>query len=230
MNEPKPTPRVGIVIPSHDHVHANFAMAFAAMMYTMKIPIAIFNQKGSNIATNRNSGVEQCRKFKCTHTLMLDSDISFPHTALLRLLGHNKEIVGATYARRTHPHTNLARPLGDVRQDVNQLTEVAAIPTGCMLIRMDVFDKLKRPYFRFPTMEEGGPVPPGYEGMVEDDGKPRVLGEDYSMCWLARGHGVKVWLDVELSFELVHWGEAGFRLTDKEEGYESIELPASSTV
>ena len=223
-----PMPRVGIVIPSHDEVKANFAMALAAMTYSMKIPLAIFNQKGSNVANNRNHGVDQCRKFKCDYMAMFDSDMSFPHNTLLRLLAHRKEIVGATYARRTHPHTNMARPLNDERMDVSGLVEVAALPTGCMLIHMSVFDKLKRPYFRFPIQEEDGPVPAGYEGMVPDDGQPRNLGEDYSLCWLARGHGVKVWLDVELSYELVHWGEQGIRLKEGEEnGYESIELPAA---
>lgn len=227
QKRPAPMPRVGIVIPSHDHVHANFSMAFAAMTYSMKIPLALFNQKGSNVAVNRNSGVEQCRKFKCDYAFMLDSDMSFPHNTLFRLLAHGKDIVGATYARRTHPHTNLARPLGDVCVDASGLTEVAALPTGCLLIHMSVFDKLKRPYFRFPTMEENGPVPSGLEGMVPEDGQPRVLGEDYTLCWLARGHGTKVWLDVELSYELVHWGEQGIRLKEGEDCYESIELPSA---
>lgn len=220
----RPT-RVALAVPSCDHVHANFAMAFAALTYgcgLRGIQMALVNTKGSMLPKNRDNAVMEARKYECDWILFLDSDMTFPPTAIHRLLAHDRDIVGATYARRSIPHDNLAKPKDQQGAVVQGLVEVDGLPTGCLLIRMSVFDKLARPYFRYRAIEEGEV----YNGVPG----PTTLGEDYGFCEAAKAAGFSIWMDTELSFDLVHWGEAGFRIKDadpakpEEPGYEIIEL------
>lgn len=213
--------QIVIGVPSHDEVKANFAMALAAMcLYNgyKHFPIAICNQKGSILPANRNRLVEEAQKLNATHLLQVDSDITFPPHALHRLLSHKQPFVGATYARRSPPHDNLAVPLN--RQAVHNasgLTAVDRLPTGMLLIEMDVFNKIKKPVFRFPTTEECEAYPNGNIG-----------GEDYYLCDEARKAGYHIMLDVELSFEVIHWGEAGWQLVEtqnpQQQQYRMVEL------
>ncbi len=216
-----PPPKLGIVIPSGDQVHANFAMSLAAMTYSMGIPLALINQKGSSIAANRNNGLQQCLDHGMDWCLMIDSDITFPSDAALRLLKHaiqnDLDIVGATYARRSVPHNNLAVPLNRESATVSGLTEVEALPTGFLMIRVACLAQMKRPYFRFHAIEEGEALPAMFRDMAPDTGEPRIIGEDYYFCVAAKSAGLRIWLDSDLSFELVHWGENGVQLVNTTE-------------
>lgn len=206
----RPQPNQGTVcvgVPSDDSVKANFAMAMAALTHYCGwagIKLALTNQKGSVLPKNRNMLVETARELGCSHLLQIDSDLTFPPNALHRLILHNQAIVGCTYARRSQPHDNLAVPLN--KQPVHNasgLTAVDRLPTGFLLVRMDVFDKIRQPWFRFPTIEATEALPAG-----------RIDGEDYYFCDGARDAGYVVYLDVELSFEVTHWGEAGWRVKE----------------
>lgn len=218
--EPRRRISVAIVVPSGDHVHANFAMALAFMTHVTaptQVHLPLVNVKGSNVARQRNNAVDKALELGCDYVLMIDSDMTFPPNALARLLAHQKDVVGGTYARRSLPHNNLAKPIGDAPVTVNGgLLEVAGMPAGFFLFRASVLEKITRPYFRFPTNEVSG----------------EVEGEDYDFCARLRAAGVSVWLDVDLSHELIHWGEHGIRLTTGQDesdeasvGYELIELP-----
>jgi hypothetical protein len=201
--ESKPRPRVLVAIPSPDQVNANFAMALATTLYLAglkRIPCALANVKGSVIHRNRNNLVAEAKRLGCAKILFIDADMTFPVNVIERLLSYDKQIVGATYAQRSGLHKNHAKPLSGGREDVHGLVEVAALPGGLLLIDMAVFDDLKRPYFRMPFTEETETEP------------PRETGEDYDFCNRARAVGYQVWLDTELSFDVIHWGEAGWRL------------------
>lgn len=215
--------QIGIGIPSNDEWKANFGMAYAAMSFycgLANIPIAFFNQKGSILPKNRNNLVRDAIKHNCSHLLQMDCDLTFPPYALARLLSHQKPIVGCTYARRSQPHDNLAIPLNKQPvQNATGLTAVDRLPTGMLLIAMEVFEKIPQPWFRFPTIEATEANPSG-----------SIDGEDYHLCDAARIAGYDVLLDVELSFEITHWGEAGWRLKDGielEKRYEMVELESS---
>ena len=220
-----PMRQILVGIPSDDVVKANFAMAFAAMSFysgLMKIPLAFANQKGSMLPRNRNNLAKDAKILNCSHLFQIDSDLSFPPQALHRLLSHKQPVVGATYARRSQPHDNLAVPLNKQPvQKASGLTAVDRLPTGMLPIDMEVFEKIKKPYFRFPTTEEQEGLPEG-----------RIDGEDYYLCDAIRQAGYDVLLDVELSFDLVHWGEAGWRLREdggdpKAPRFELVELQSA---
>jgi hypothetical protein len=128
--------------------------------------------------------------------LFLDSDMVFPPTALLRLILHQKDIVGATYTKRVAPFDVLGSKLAEQPAVLSgDLLEMHRIPTGCLLINMQVFDKLAKPYFRFDT-----------------DDKGHIVGEDYVFCDRAREVGFRIWCDAVLSREIGHIGQSIHRL------------------
>lgn len=200
--------RVAVCVPSNDMVHADFAMCLAALAFSTRNPIALLNTKGSLIVTNRNTLVEQAAQLECEWLLFLDSDMLFPRDTIARLIAHDKDIVGATYCKRVPPYEMLGRTLtGDQLEVASGLVEVAGLPTGCLLVRRTVFEKLCRPYFRTPAHEEG-----------EIDGLPaHIEGEDYYFCRVAREAGFSVWLDVDLTMQLGHIGQHVFAIPTHEE-------------
>ncbi len=191
-------PRVAIAVPSGDMVHASFAMAFAELCRgSSALPLELISVKSSIVAIARNNGVELAQRFGADFLLFLDSDMVFPPTALLRLLIHQKDIVGATYVKRVPPFDLLGTRLVEQPEDrPGNLVEMQRIPTGCLLIRMKVFEALVRPYFRF----------------LSDDISGVVIGEDYVFCDRARAAGFRIWCDSALSEELGHIGQQIFRV------------------
>ena len=196
-------PKVAICFPSGDMVHADFALALAGLCNsTPPLETPIVNNKSSIVAIARNNGVKHAREMGCNHILFLDSDMVFPRTTLHRLLLHRKDIVGATYAKRVPPYSILGTALeSEPTCDARGLTEMRRIPTGCLLIRMAVFDALSEPHFRFTTDEATGDL----------------VGEDYVFCDRAREAGFRIWCDAALSQEIGHIGQQIFRVPGEPE-------------
>ena len=191
-------PKVAICFPSADMVHADFALALAGLCNaTPPLETPIVNNKSSIVAAARNDGVRRARELGCDHILFLDSDMTFPRTTLHRLLVHREAIVGATYVKRVPPFALLGSALEpQPTTDARGLTEMRRIPTGCLLIRLSVFDALAKPYFRYVTDEAGG----------------EIVGEDYVFCDRAREAGFRVWCDAALSLEIGHIGQQARRV------------------
>lgn len=216
-------PAVGVAIPSTDQVDATFSMALAAMQYMigrMGLPFYLFGMKGDVPAVNRNSAIEQARSHDCEWLLMLDPKVTFPPNGLARLLQaamtHHFDIVGATSCNRAQPHNNLATGLETGPATVDQFVEVARLPMSFTLLHVPAILALKRPLFRYQTIEEG------------EAGGPLVVDDASGFCDAARAAGLKVWLDVQLSTQVVSWGDCGYRLTGADDPaapqYERIEL------
>ena len=192
-----------IAVCSGDMVHADFAMSLAMVLLVTdqaRVPVDISNVRTSIIPHSRTMAVEEAKAAGATHVLFLDSDMTFPGNAALRLLAHDKPIVGATYRQRSPPHILNHRELdgafGEVSADEVDLRPVESIGTGCLLIEMQVFTKIPIPYFRF-----------GYE-----KGKPQMVGEDTLFCRDAREAGYKIWMDPGLSRDIEHIGLGKFKV------------------
>lgn len=217
--EPGQVRPLAIAVPSHDTVSTNFSMAYAQLFYFCglhHLPLVQCNYRGSILPKSRNALVEMARTYNASHIMFIDSDISFQKEAVGKLFAHQKPIVGATYPRRSQPHDNLVTPLIQERAEyASGLVPVASMPTGFMLIDMTVFDKLEKPYFQFPVI----------------DGQ--IVGEDVHFCNAARAAGFEINLDIDVSHDLIHWGENGYKVTSPKEGqsaqegaaaYERVEL------
>ena len=191
-------PKVAICIPSGDMVHADFALSLAGLVNsTPPMETPVISAKSSIVAQARNNAVEMAQEFGADFIFFLDSDMVFPRDTLAQLLAHGREIVGATYVKRTPPHELLGAHLNPGGPpDPSGLLEMRHLPTGCLLIHKSVFDRLTRPYFRFLFDEESG----------------HIIGEDYNFCDRAREAGFQVWCDPKLSFEIGHIGSQAFHL------------------
>jgi hypothetical protein len=96
--------------------------------------------------------------------LFIDDDHVFHPDLLHRLLAHNVDIVGSLYLQRMLPFAPVAYsqktederyiPLNLAEMPEDGLVEVAAIGTGGMLIRSEVFHALEYPYFEHGRASE----------------------------------------------------------------------------
>lgn len=222
------TPKLAIGIPCHDRIHADFAMSlvYASLHFHVHFPaqLAIFASAGSVIAMNRNQLVKMAREQRASHLLQIDSDLGFPADAATRLfrlaLRYDLDVIGACYRQRTKPHNmiGLAMPNGlrfavtDMSSE-SEIEEAMRLPAGMLMIRMRVFDKLTRPYFRHETIEPDGDV---------DDPHQEIGGEDYYFCDSARAAGFRLWHDPLLSLSLAHLSTIGIRMTAAEPGFEYV--------
>lgn len=181
---------VAVAIPSGDMVHADFAVRLATMCLNPGARTCIINAKSSLVALGRNQCAEAAKLAGATHMLFLDSDMVFPIDTMTRLLKHNKEIVGAVYSQRAAPF----HPLGVTYEGehvhvTSGLKRMRIIPTGCLMIKMSVFDTLPKPWFT--TKIEG----------------EKIMGEDYYFCEQAQKAGFEIWCDGDLSRDVGHIGQ-----------------------
>jgi hypothetical protein len=191
-------PHVAVAIPCGTMVHADFAVSLGSMMHSLgEMPMSIVLGKSSIVADARNMSLEYAQSHNADYILFIDSDMTFPRDALLRLLVRNVDIVGATYSRRTPPFSFLGDILPEQPTDAPKgLLEMTRIPTGFLLVKATVFERLKRPYFRFRVDEEAGVN----------------IGEDYEFSDRVRSLGFRIWCDPYLSKELGHIGEKSYKL------------------
>lgn len=184
------TPLVAIGVPSGDMVHADFAMRLANMCLNPGARVCLINAKSSLVMIGRNQCVEAARLVKASHLLFLDSDIVFPLDTITRLLKHDKDIVGGLYQQRTPPHHALGVTIDGKHEPVTQgVQRMKIMPTGCLMLKLAIFDRLAKPWFN--TVAEG----------------EKIVGEDYYFCQRAAQAGFEIWCDGDLSRELGHVGQ-----------------------
>jgi hypothetical protein len=185
---------VFVAIPSHDRVLTDFMLSLLALVISnnQKIRMSIVNKKSCYVDYNRNQLVSAALKSPATHLLFIDTDMIVPPDSLPRLINHNKDIVAATYVGRSEPHFPMGITYGDelTFPEVGGLTtglrRMKRMPTGLMLVKMEVFRMIPPPWFqnRYNSLQ--------------------ITGEDYSFCDDANSNGFEVWCDQDLSKEVRH--------------------------
>lgn len=193
--------KVAILVPSMSEVKADFAMSLAAMCgYTAAVGgyhLAILNEKSSMITAARNNLVRKAIDLGFDKALFLDSDMKFQPDALVRLAGHNVQIVAATYNKRVHPYTTLGTFPQPITAEHEGLVPATTLPGGIMMIDRAVFDKFPSPWFR-ETYETA---------FVSADNPDGIVGEDINFCRSAKKAGVDIWCDLDVTYGAVHIGE-----------------------
>lgn len=147
------------------------------------LDVEIIRSSSGDIAAMRNSIVYSARDKGCSHLLFVDTDMLYPPDTVKRLLDHDLDIVGALTFKR-YPPFNPIIMRGDkhklqyVYPYDDGLMKVTATGTGCLLINMKVFDKIRKPYFKFQHTKKNGPV-----------------GEDVGFCYKAADAGFDIYVD-----------------------------------
>jgi glycosyltransferase involved in cell wall biosynthesis len=186
-------PKVAICVPFHRHVEGTMALSLAGLATRSASECAmLFIQcSGAYVEDNRNGGVEYALSMGIDFDWLfwVDSDMQFPPDALVRLMAHDKDIVGANYRQRTPPYKSAGHylPGEDVHITDPGLWPMGHLPTGLMLTRFEIYRKLAYPWFK-----------PGLQHEMRDD---------VYFCYAAKELGYEVWCDHDLTFETVHLGD-----------------------
>lgn len=197
--------KVALCVPCQDMVHAGWAFSFASLVgFTAAnfpgIGLISLQVKSTLLPDQRNSLVKRAREHGATHILWFDADMTFPKDALIRLLDHDKDIVGVNYSTRRHPAMPTAEaPDGGliyITPGATGLAEVARMGFGLVLTKMSVFEKVEKPYFAL-----------AYRPKMDD-----FTGEDVYFCRKAKEAGIVSYIDLGLSQKVGHLGEFRYGL------------------
>jgi len=194
--------KVMVAFPCGEMVHADFAYDLARMIgYTQfvrpEMNVLLYHVKGTYLPRARARLVQEALDQSCTHILWLDSDMRFPKDTLVRLLMHEKPVVAANYSTRQQPYLPTAMDFQNQPMFEGEgLVEARYCGMGVMLVDMDVFREMSKPWFAL-----------GYAKVVDD-----YSGEDTYFCERARQAGVKILVDFPLSEQVAHCGGFTFEM------------------
>ncbi len=165
---------------------------FASSLTGTDVPAgsAIRWQFGHDIPANVNGLVRALLDSELEWLWLLGDDHTWSPNLLMKLLGHDKDIVAPLGLQRAAPYRTTALvpspddPRGHTRLDLNLhpfggLVEVVAIGSGGMLIKREVFETMEEPWF------EAGKI----------DGEH--LTEDIYWCDKARQLGYRIHCDLD---------------------------------
>lgn len=151
------------------------------------ISVDVICEDNAGVSEARNKLVEAALQRNADYILFIDSDMGFPDDSLYRLIQHDKDIVGATARKRRPPYELLGIWK---EEEIDGLHEALMLGTGFLLIKSSVFSKIERPWF--------------YESYNENV----RTSEDVNFIEDARlSAGLKVYVDLNLSKEIIHIGD-----------------------
>ena len=180
--------KVAIVYPSSDMLHAQFCgslVNLVAFSASLGIQVSIINPRCSLVQIGRLIGVETAIANGFDKILFIDSDQTFSHDALKRLLDAKKDIIGAASLTRKEPIQYTCKDEQGERIDFSNKEGLVKVHTNgfpMTLIDCSVFTKIEKPYFDVSYNSETN----------------RWTGEDESFCHAARKQGYDIWIDADV--------------------------------
>lgn len=200
--------KIGICVPSHDLVHIGFAKSLSnltAHLVKTGIEYEPCFGLGTVLSDIRIDIAKYAMSKNVDYLMWLDSDMHFPRNTVNRLLEHDKDIVAATYSTRVKPQRSIAF-IDQYDYDKRLIAKtglhkIYAVGMGCMLVHKNVFNTLPQPWFNH---------------MWNADTE-NFSGEDIYFCNSAKDHGIDVFVDVDLSHEVAHYGTKAYMLQETDE-------------
>lgn len=158
------------------------AFSLVNMVNKTDIPVSYAMQMGADIPGGRTILINKAIEQGFSHILFVDEDMAFGSDSLDRLMAHNKDIVGADYNFREFPLKGMAD-----KMDEGELVRCKSMPTGFMLIRLSIFEKIEKPWFAFEW----------------DNNGELKNSEDVYFCHKAREVGFNIYCDTTLQVKHV---------------------------
>jgi len=147
-------------------------------------------------------------KKEVTHFLFIDTDIIPDERNFLDILiSYDLPIVGMLCTKKVPPYEPILYKRNVPEEEKfngfwvkypKGIVEVDAVGTGCLLVKREVFEKMKRPYFRFVSSFE----------------RDLYQSEDIYFLENAKKLGYKAYVDTEHTCK--HYGPVGFGVEDFE--------------
>ena len=228
MSEQKKHFKLFIATPAFGHqVTTNYANSLLKFVSTshprLAVSSAVHMQSGMALVTQaRNNCVAYFLNSDCTHFLFIDADIGFEPDAIYRLLEKDVPLCLTPYPVKGYGANNQLQFIvhfpdkDNVRIDKDGFAEITAGPTGFMLIKREVFEKLAEKYPERKTVNKqlvGNKVETMEKGWytffeTAQDPENGYLGEDIAFCRLWTNIGGKIYADTQTP--LTHFGSHAF--------------------
>ena len=217
------------------------------MCFAKKLAMTYSSVTNESLITRaRNTCVSEFlnEEVKPTHLMFIDSDIQFDPMSIKRMVDYDKDIVCEIYSKKdinwesiyrlTKEHQEKKIKDNDLLfsacldynlnfKDPMNVTidkgfvEVLDGPTGFMLIKRGVFDRMKKAYpeLQYKTDQlinskkyKSKNTWAFFDTMIDPEDK-RYLSEDYAFCRLWQKIGGRIYADI--NSPLTHWGTFAFK-------------------
>ena len=228
MSEQKKQIKLFIATPAFGHqVTTNYANSLLKFVSTahprLAVSSAIHMQSGMALVTQaRNNCVSYFLNSECTHFLFIDADIGFEPEAIYRLIEKDVPLCLTPYPVKGYGKDYQLQFIvhfpdkDNVRIQKDGFTEITAGPTGFMMIKREVFEKLAEKYPERKTVNKqlvGNKVETMEKGWytffeTAQDPENGYLGEDIAFCRLWTNIGGKIYADTQTP--LTHFGSHAF--------------------
>ena len=226
--------------PVHSDVSMHYTQAlleFQQACFVEKIKVSFHLLKSSLVTQGRNLCVAGFLNTKATHLLFIDSDIYFQAKSIFAMLKANKDVIGVPYPLKTLMWDKAFRKMqegkiktpDDIRRALhtypmkvpnskninvdNGVMEVTDAPTGCMLIKRSVIEKMVEAYPEKKILQKtvikseyiDKPNMWNFFDTLHDPVEKTFLGEDFAFCQLWTELGGKC--HAYINDSIVHVGE-----------------------
>lgn len=192
--------KIAICVPHHGDVKAGFAQCLAILVGTTvgssHTVFVAFEEDGA-LDYKRTRLILRALEWGADYIQCIDSDHTFPPDATLRLLAHDKPIVGCNYLRRRCERPtalgmdNEPVETTEAKAKSGDLENVGAMGLGFCLLKASVFKTIAHPWFRTEVAANG----------------ELYRGEDVHFFNQARRARFPVLVDHALSWSLGHIAE-----------------------
>jgi len=233
---------VGMPVHSEMSMHTTQSLLeLQKLCFTKKDKVTFQLMKSSLVTQGRNLCVSQFLTTKdATHLLFIDSDIAFEASAIYEMVARDKDVISIPYPLKTIDWEKLVAKIKekdkhDLKQVMrygnqypmklpdlnnvivkNNVIEVTHSPTGCMLIKRDVFNKLKKAYpekiIKQKTIINGQAREKeelwNFFDTLHDPISKTYLGEDFAFCKLWKDIGGKCYALINQAIQ--HVGEHSY--------------------
>lgn len=154
--------KVMIAMPVAKYIETDCFLSIFNMDKPDNIEITMSCFDGYSVDINRNYLVKEAREQMADYIFWVDSDIVLPRDALTKLLEDDLDIVGGVYATKHLTEKRTTVLLRSIENDGYykcsyeeiadyDLIKIDAIGFGCVLTKIEVFDKVEMPFFVYTS-------------------------------------------------------------------------------
>jgi hypothetical protein len=168
----------------------------------------------------------------CTHMLFIDSDLTFSADQVIRIMGHDADVVGGLYCKKQDGADaelviNTSVPYEEINSGpMDGLMTVRYVGTGFLRVTKAVIQQMIDKWPEIAYKEDPDHKKTAWDiwhsGVYDyqangysNDWPRRYLSEDWWFCQRCQDLGIKVWVDRRIC--LKHTGSIAFPLKHQEE-------------
>jgi hypothetical protein len=213
--------KIMLGLPAYDF-KVSVKLAIAMAQFAVEAPkhgvnIQICNISGCSVVSRvRNLIAKDFLDSDCTDLMFIDSDINFEAEDIFRLMAWNSDpkkgiVAGIPVARKkgkVYISTLDTDEENNIFMNYMGLVKAKRVATAFMMIRREVFEKLKNAHPEWVYHDEkkvGDEVIAFFDFALKDG---EYIGEDFLFCDRARELGYEVWIDPTI--KLGHMGMEEF--------------------